>query len=198
MVPKRFMLIAGEPSGDMLAAELVTALRAALGRQPTYTTDSQPIQADLAPRFFGAGGPRMAAAGVELAVDMTQHSVLGVTAVLRKLLEFRRLFLQLSALAVERQPHAIIGVDFNLFNLRFAARIRQHVRKRRGTFHNWEPRIIKYVSPQVWASREKRAYQIARDFDLLLSIFPFEKAWYAKRVPGAARGICRASDAGPI
>src|SRR5581483_7035090 len=43
--------------------------------------------------------------------------------------------------------------------------------------------IIKYISPQVWASREGRAYKIARDFDLLLSIFPFEKDWYAARVP---------------
>jgi lipid-A-disaccharide synthase len=57
------------------------------------------------------------------------------------------------------------------------------VRARRGTFNNWEPKLIKYISPQVWASREGRAFKIARDFDLLLSIFPFEKDWYAKRVP---------------
>jgi lipid-A-disaccharide synthase len=42
---------------------------------------------------------------------------------------------------------------------------------------------VKYISPQVWASRESRAFQIARDYDLLLSIFPFEKDWYARRVP---------------
>src|SRR5262249_23093443 len=42
---------------------------------------------------------------------------------------------------------------------------------------------VKYVSPQVWASREGRAYEMPRDFDLLLSIFPFEKKWYAERVP---------------
>jgi lipid-A-disaccharide synthase len=42
---------------------------------------------------------------------------------------------------------------------------------------------VKYISPQVWASREGRVYQMARDYDLLLSIFPFEKDWYAKRVP---------------
>jgi lipid-A-disaccharide synthase len=43
--------------------------------------------------------------------------------------------------------------------------------------------VVQYVSPQVWASRERRVWQIARDYDLLLSLFPFEKEWYAKRVP---------------
>ena len=183
MTPKRFMLIAGETSGDMLAAELVTALRAAINRQATYSTDLQPLQSDLAPRFFGAGGPRMAAAGVELAVDMTQHSVIGLMDAVKNYLKFRRLFRQLFALAIERQPHAIICVDFSVFNHRFANHVAQYVRARRGPFGNWNPRIIKYVSPQVWASREKRAYKMARDFDLLLSIFPFEKPWYAARVP---------------
>src|SRR5204863_2998041 len=50
-------------------------------------------------------------------------------------------------------------------------------------FHDWQPKIVQYISPQVWASRPGRVYQIARDYDLLLSIFPFEKEWYARRVP---------------
>ena len=74
-------------------------------------------------------------------------------------------------------------MDYQLFNSIFAAAIKKRVRARRGTFNNWEPHIIKYISPQVWASREKRAHKIARDFDLVLSIFPFEKDWYAARVP---------------
>ncbi len=97
--------------------------------------------------------------------------------------KFKQLFNQLFALAIEREPHVIICVDFSLFNERFAAAIKRYVRSRRGTFNNWEPRLIKYISPQVWASREGRAYKIARDFDLLLSIFPFEPEWYAARVP---------------
>lgn len=183
MTPKRFMLIAGEPSGDMLAAELVGALRAGPQHESTYSANVQPLRADLAPRFFGAGGPRMAAAGVELAFDMTQHSVIGLSDVLKQILKFRRLLLQLLALAKERQPHAIICVDFAGFNRRFAAQVKKYVRSRRGTFGNWDPKIIQYVSPQVWASRERRAWQMARDYDLLLAIFPFEKAWYAERVP---------------
>jgi lipid-A-disaccharide synthase len=165
MKPKTFMLIAGEASGDMLAAELVSALR---GKLP-------------AAKNFGAGGPRMAAAGVELALDLTQHSVIGISDVLKKYFEFRRLFNQLLKLAIERQPDAIIGVDYGGFNLRFGHAVKEYVRN--NPFSKWNPKIIQFVSPQVWASRPGRANRLAADYDLLLSIFPFEKDWYAKRVP---------------
>jgi lipid-A-disaccharide synthase len=125
----------------------------------------------------------MAAAGVKLAFDLTQHSVTGLADVVKNYFKFKRLFDDLVALAIEQKPHVIICVDFSAFNSRFAAAIKRYVRQRRGTFNNWNPRIIKYISPQVWGSRPGRAHQIARDFDLLLSIFPFEKAWYARRVP---------------
>ena len=182
MTPKRFMLIAGESSGDVLAAELVGELRAALGRQNNYTGDVQPVRTDLAPVFFGAGGQRMAEAGVEMSINLAQHSTVGIPG-LGEILKFKRFRDQLFAVAREHQPHAIICVDFNSFNLWLAALVRRYIRDRHGTFNNWNPRLIKYISPQVWASRENRAYQMARDFDLLLSIFPFEKDWYAKRVP---------------
>ena len=183
MTPKRFMLIAGEASGDMLAAELVGELRAGMMRHYTYSANAQPLDADLAPRFFGAGGPRMAEAGVDLAFDLTQHSVVGLSGPIKHFLRLKRIFDQLVALAVEREPHVIIGVDFSEFNTRFAAAIKRHVIARRGTFNNWEPKIVRYVSPQAWASREGRVYQMQENLDLLLSIIPFEKAWYAARVP---------------
>src|ERR1017187_3979512 len=184
MKPKSFMLIAGEASGDLLAAELVSALRQkVLAAESRPTADAQPLRTELAPKFFGAGGPKMAAAGVELAFDLTQHSVIGISEVLKKYLEFRRLFSQLLKLAIDRQPEAIIGVDYGGFNLRFGHAIRQHIRRNRNQFNNWNPKIIQFVSPQVWASRPNRAYQLEADYDLLLSIFPFEKDWYARRVP---------------
>jgi hypothetical protein len=77
----------------------------------------------------------------------------------------------------------IVLVDFGGFNLRFAAAIKRHIRKHAGPFNVWNPRIVYYVSPQVWASRPGRAYRVAGTVDLLLSIFPFEKDWYATRVP---------------
>ncbi|HEY2329986.1 MAG TPA: lipid-A-disaccharide synthase [Verrucomicrobiae bacterium] len=165
MKPKTFMLIAGEASGDLLAAELVSALREKL-------PDA---------KFFGAGGAKMSAAGVELAFDMTQHAVIGFTDVLKNILKFRRLFNQLLSLAIERKPDVIIGVDYGGFNLRFGQAVKKYVRE--NPFSQWNPKIVQFVSPQVWASRPGRADKMARDYDLLLSIFPFEKDWYAKRVP---------------
>ena len=159
------MLIAGEASGDLLAAELVSALR---GQSP----DAQ---------FFGAGGAKMAGAGVELAFDMTEHSVVGISDVLKNYFKFRRLFNQLLALAIERKPDVVIGVDFGGFNLRFGHAVKQHVRD--NPFSQWNPKIVQFVSPQVWASRPGRANRLAADYDLVLSIFPFEKDWYAQRVP---------------
>jgi lipid-A-disaccharide synthase len=92
-------------------------------------------------------------------------------------------FNQLVKLALERQPDVIICVDYQGFNSYFAKVIKRRLRARSGPFNNWNPKIIKYISPQVWASREGRARKIARDFDLVLSIIPFEKDWYASRVP---------------
>jgi lipid-A-disaccharide synthase len=171
MNPNTFMLIAGETSGDLLAAELVSAL---LAQSSILNPPSTPV-------FFGAGGTKMAAAGVELAFDLTQHSVIGISDVLKNYFKFRRLFNQLLALAIERKPDVIIGVDFGGFNLRFGRAIREHVRD--NPFSKWNPKIVQFVSPQVWASRPGRADLLATDYDLLLSIFPFEKDWYAKRVP---------------
>lgn len=182
MTPLRVMVIAGEASGDILAAELVRELRAGIERHSTPSADLQPVRSSLAPKFFGAGGPCMARAGVELAFDLTQYSVVGLDMV-KHFRTFKKLSDQLFALAVEREPHVIVCVDFSLFNGLFAAAIKRYVRKRRGTFNNWNPKLVKYISPQIWASREGRVYKIARDFDLLLSIFPFEKAWYSARVP---------------
>jgi lipid-A-disaccharide synthase len=178
------MVIAGEASGDTLAAELVHALRAALAHfQGRPTPDLQPLYASLEPVFFGAGGPRMAAAGVDLAVDMTAHTVFGIVDVFKNYRRFRRLMGGLVSLAIRRQPDVIICVDFSGFNRRFAHAVKEHVRACQGTFNDWQPKIVQFVSPQVWASRPGRARAMARDFDLVLSIFPFEKAWYARHAP---------------
>src|SRR4051812_5126182 len=120
------MLIAGEASGDLLAAELVSALRAELPGSPV---------------FFGAGGAKMASAGVELAFDLTQHSVIGITDVLKKYFQFRRLFDQLLALAIKRKPDVIIGVDYGGFNLRFGHAIKEFTRYDSS---DWNPKIVQF------------------------------------------------------
>ena len=166
------MLVAGEPSGDLLAAELVRALSAEWKTKP---------RGPSGPRFFGGGGPQMRAAGVELALDLTQHAVVGLAEVIRNYGKFRRIFKQLLGLALHRRPDVIVCVDFSGFNRRFARQIRWEIQVR--GLQDWRPRIVQYVSPQVWASRPGRAKAMARDFDLVLAIFPFEKPWYAERVP---------------
>jgi lipid-A-disaccharide synthase len=165
--PLRFMFIAGDLSGDALGGALIAALR-------ERKSDAS---------FFGAGGPAMQAAGLEAQFDFTRDGVFGLEALL-KFREFKRRFDRLLALAVERQPDAIVCVDFGGFNRRFAHAAREHVRK--NSAGGWNPKVIQYVSPQVWASRPGRADKMAEDLDLLLTIFPFEPAWYRQRTPKLA------------
>ena len=169
MAETNIMVIAGEPSGDALAAELVPALRA------EAEFHSHPAKPELS--FFGAGGPKLEAAGVELAVDLTQHAVIGLWEVIKNYGKFRRVFDDLLELAAERRPALLVCVDFSGFNRRFAHAVRKRAARSKG---QWNPRIVQYVSPQVWASRPGRATKMAEDYDLLLTIFPFEKDWYAK------------------
>jgi lipid-A-disaccharide synthase len=154
MSRKNIMFIAGEASGDAHAAALLRALG------PNAHT-------------FGAGGPKMRDAGMELLLDLTEHAVVGLVEVLKNYGKFRRIFNQLVAEAEKRKPDGVVLVDFPGFNLRFAAQM-----KKRGI------KVIYYISPQLWAWHASRAKQIERNVDLMLTIFPFEKAWYAERAPG--------------
>ena len=165
MNPLTFMFVAGDASGDVLGAELITALRARAGS---------------AAKFFGAGGPQMQAAGLELIDDFTRDGVWGLQA-LFQVRKFSQRLQALLRLAIERQPDVIVCVDFAGFNRRFAHAVKEHVRQSGAA--QWNPRLVQYVSPQVWASRPGRADKMAADLDLLLVIFPFEPAWYARRVP---------------
>jgi lipid-A-disaccharide synthase len=150
------MFIAGEASGDAHAAEVIKCLRAQV---PEI-------------KIFGAGGPKMKTAGMELLLDLTEHAVVGLVEVLENYGKIRRIFWDLVRVAENRRPDAVVLVDFPGFNLRFAAQM-----KKRGI------KVIYYISPQLWAWHASRAKQIQRDVDLMLTIFPFEKDWYAKHAP---------------
>jgi lipid-A-disaccharide synthase len=166
---KTVLMIAGEASGDTLGAELIEAIR------------QQPGGDEI--DFIGAGGPRMEAAALQPEFDLSEHAVVGIWEVLKNYFKFRRLFRHLLELATRREPDAIVLIDYPGFNLRFAKAIRRYLSQGGGAFREWQPKIICYVSPQIWAWKEGRVHQIARDIDLMLSIFPFEKDWYAERVP---------------
>jgi len=152
----RLMLVAGEASGDAHATSLVQALREAAPR----------INFD----FFGATGARMRAADVESIIDTDKLSILGLWEIASELPKFFGAYRKLKQAAVERKPDAVILIDWPDFNLRLA-----HWLHRRGM------RVIYFVSPQLWAWRSYRARNVRRDVDLLLSILPFEKDWYAAR-----------------
>jgi len=162
MTPKTIMIVAGDPSGDANAADLVKALAQAVPQA----------------QFIGAGGPKMAEAGVRLSFDLTSHSAIGPVDAIKNLGSFWRRRRHLIDLAKERRPELIILVDSYTFNQPLAHAIKSFVR---AGASNWKPKIVRYTSPQVWASRPGRAGKMARDIDLLLCLFPFEKDWYARR-----------------
>ena len=168
------MILAGEVSGDFRAAELVRALRKAA---VAHGEEAQPD-------FIGTG-PALEKAGARMALDLTAHAVIGHLDFLRGgVSKFFRFFDELLEVALEERPDVVIFVDYSGFNLRFAKALKKRLRSiAPGSFNNWNPKLVYYVSPQVWASRPGRAAQIGANIDLMLSIFPFEKDWYAKRVP---------------
>jgi lipid-A-disaccharide synthase len=152
----RLMIVAGEASGDAHAASLVSALHQAA---PATRFD-----------FFGSTGARMRAAGVDSVVTADQLAILGLWEIGRALPKFWRAYGELKRAAVEKRPAAAILVDWPDFNLRLATWL-----------HRRAVPVIYYISPQLWAWRSHRAHSISRDVDLLLSILPFEKDWYAAR-----------------
>src|SRR5919107_1795162 len=152
----RLMLVAGEESGDAHAAALVRALREA---EPGARFE-----------FFGSTGAATAAAGVEPVVREEDLAITGLVEIARALPRFWAAYKALKKAAVERRPDAVVLVDWPDFNLALARSLR-----RRGV------RVIYYISPQLWAWRSHRVRQVRRDVDLLLTILPFERGWYAAR-----------------
>ena len=150
----RLMIVAGEPSGDAHAASLVKALREA---EPQTTFE-----------FFGATGPLMRAAGVDTTVNSDELAIMGLVEVGRIISKFWRAYKLLKLAAREQKPDAVILVDWPEFNLRLARAL-----------HRDGLKVVYYISPQLWAWRSYRTRNIRRDVDLLLSILPFEKDWYA-------------------
>jgi len=153
----RVYLVAGEASGDRLAADLLRELR----KNPKL-------------KAYGVGGPMLKAAGQEQSLNLAKHAVVGLTDVLKNLPKFLKIFREVKHEIAEVNPDVVILVDYPGFNLRLAKAL--HGQRN-------APAIVYYVSPQVWAWKAGRAKLMERILDRLLVIFPFEVDWFAKHAP---------------
>ena len=149
--PLTVMLVAAEASGDDRGAGLARALRAKLGEGGV--------------RLVGVGGTRMAAEGVQSPFDIADLSIFGLTEGLLAWRKVVRRAEETAALAAREKPDVAVLIDSWGFTLRVAQRLRRQ-----------DPKlpIVKYVAPQVWASRPGRAKTAAQAFDLLLTIHAFD------------------------
>lgn len=154
--PLTVMLVAAEASGDALGAGLARALKARLGDGV---------------RFVGVGGSRMAAQGVDSPFDIADLSILGLFEAIPAYPRIMRRVADTAALADREQPDVAVLIDSWGFTLRVA----QALRRRRPDLP-----LVKYVGPQVWATRPGRAKTLAASVDHLLSIHSFDAPWFEK------------------
>lgn len=153
MSPPELLVVAGEASGDLHGARLITELRK---RVPDLAT-------------FGLGGDEMQAAGLEAVAHSAEISVVGLTEALKVLPRAREVFAGLLREVDRRRPGLAVLIDFPEFNLRLAKEL-----KRRGL------EVAYYISPQVWAWRRGRVKTIGRRVDRMLVLFPFEADLYRR------------------
>jgi len=153
----RIAMVAGEPSGDLLASHLIAALKE---RLPNAV-------------FFGIGGPRMEAQGFDAWWPMEKLSVMGYVDALKNYREISGIRRQLKKRLLDIRPDIFIGVDAPDFNLGLETSL-----KSAGV------KTIHYVSPSIWAWRGARIKKIARAVNRVLALFPMEPPLYEKeRIP---------------
>ena len=147
-------VIAGEPSGDALGARLMAALRERTGGTV---------------RFAGVGGEAMEEAGLKSLVPIQDLAIMGVAEVLPRARRiFRRVRETVAAVRAAR-PDAVVTIDSSGFTWRVAQRLRQHGERLL---------LIHYVAPMVWAWRAGRARRMARWYDHLMALLPFEPPYF--------------------
>jgi lipid-A-disaccharide synthase len=151
------MLVCGEPSGDQLGAELMQGIRALGGENI---------------RIVGVGGAAMAALGLKSLFPLDATAVMGLREVVPRIPEILGRVRLASDYALALKPDALVCIDSPDFTHRIARRVKRA-----------NPAIptVNYVAPQIWASRQYRARAMARYFDLVLALFPFEVSFFEGR-----------------
>lgn len=153
IVKKKILIVAGEASGDMHAANLVLAIK------------------NINPQieFFGLGGKKMQQAGVDLLFNLADLAVVGFIEILRNFRKIKQAFSLILKKADEINPDAAILVDYPGFNLRLAKELKKRNIK-----------VIYYISPQIWAWGLKRVNLIKKVVDKMIVLFKFEEELYQK------------------
>ena len=149
----RIGIVAGESSGDLLAADLITSLKA---RLPNV-------------HFEGIGGPHMQAAGCKILFSYKKLAIIGLLEVVSRYFELFGIRRKILKHFLNSRPDVFIGVDAPDFNLRL-----EYLLHRQGV------KTVHYVSPSIWAWRSYRIKKIKNSIDLMLVLFPFEKDIYLK------------------
>jgi len=150
---KKIFVIAGEPSGDFHGNLLVNEIK---DRDPEI-------------QFYGLGGDKMRSAGVCIYYDLASNAIVGFFDVIKKISFFKKLFHEILAKIKEEQPEAVIFIDYPGFNLKLVKEVKK-----------LNIKTIYYISPQLWAWREKRIDIIKRYVDKMFVFFEFERDFYKK------------------
>ena len=153
------LLIAGEHSGDELAADLISELKI---NNPNLS-------------IVGIGGAKMEALSVPLLFNLVNFSVFGFTDVLKNYLFFKTLLANVLDWIQEFSPKHICFIDYPGFNLRLAKEL---YKKKLSAKGGGSIRLHYYVSPQIWAWKAKRRFQMEKYLNSLATLLPFEKQFY--------------------
>lgn len=154
--PLTIMLVVGEPSGDQLGAQLMAGLKQLAGERV---------------RMVGVGGPAMTAQGLQSLFPLDATSVMGLREVVPRIPAILRRVKEATDFALKTRPDLVVLIDSPDFTHRIAQRLKR-----------LDPciRTANYPPPQVWASRSYRARKMARYMDAVLTMFPFEAAFFEK------------------
>lgn len=146
--------VVGEPSGDLHAKNLACALKKL---NPNY-------------QLAGISGPQLRKIEFDSFMDIEEFHVMGFSEVIRSLPKLAKNFYKIRDHLLKIQPKVVVFIDYPDFNLRLAKSLRQN---------GFKNKLIHYIAPSVWAWRKKRTQQMAKSLDLLLTIYPFEPAYFA-------------------